>query len=341
VTAFVTGAPGWLGTRLVEWLGQGRPELDVPARPVRCLVHPRADGAALGPSASVTLSMGDLRNPQDLSRFLEGGAGATVFHCAGIIHPTRGVKELYQVNVEGTRNLLAAAAAVGVRRFVYMSSSSPLGCNPRPDQLFDETAPYHPYMHYGRSKMQAEIAVREAPADLETVIIRSPWFYGPNQPARQSLFFSLIRRGKFPLVGNGENRRSMAYVDNICQGLLLADRVDRARGQTYWIADRRPYSMNEILATVEEVMERDFGVTPRRTRTRLPWLASEMAGLTDAGLQTLGLYHQKIHVLSEMNKTIACSVVKAESELGFSPKVDLAEGMRRSLAWMRERGIGF
>jgi nucleoside-diphosphate-sugar epimerase len=53
----------------------------------------------------------------------------------------------------------------------------------------------------------------------------------------------------------------------------------------------------------------------------------------------VGLYQQKLHVLSEMNKTIACTVAKAERELGYRPEVDLAEGMRRSMAWMKERGI--
>jgi nucleoside-diphosphate-sugar epimerase len=342
---FVTGAPGWLGTRLVDCLINGLPGLDpptLPGRRVRCLVRSGADTAALtalGPA--VELCQGDLRNTDDLARFLAGGAGGTVFHCAGVIHPTGGVKELFAVNAGGTRNLLAAAAAAGVRRFVHMSSNSPLGCNRKPDEVFDETAPYHPYMAYGRSKMQGEIAVDEASAagKLETAIVRSPWFYGPNQPARQSLFFSMIKRGKFPLVGNGENRRSMAYIDTICQGLLLCERVARAKGQTYWIADRRPYSMNEILTTVEDVMEKDFGVTPARKRMRLPWLAGEVAGAADATMQAVGLYHQKIHVLSEMNKTIACTVAKAENELGFRAQVDLAEGMRRSLTWMRERGI--
>jgi nucleoside-diphosphate-sugar epimerase len=338
VKAFVTGAPGWLGSRLVECLSEGLPGIEPGGRPVRCLVLPGQEA----PSTAQAVR-GDLRSPQDLQRFLEGAAGGTVFHCAGIIHPTRGVKEFYQVNVEGTRNLLAAAEAAGVRRFVHMSSNSPLGFNPRRDHLFDESAPYHPYRHYGRSKMQAEQAVGEAGSRgrLETVIVRSPWFYGPNQPPRQSLFFSMIRRGKFPVVGDGENRRSMAYVDNICQGLLLGEKVERARGGTYWIADRRPYSMNEIIRTVEEVMERDFGIVPARKRLRLPALLGDLAGLADGALQAVGLYHQKVHVLSEMNGTIACSVARAEAELGFAPTVELAEGMRRSLAWMRARGIEF
>jgi nucleoside-diphosphate-sugar epimerase len=337
VTAIVTGAPGWLGTRLV-WHLAGQGAASIASRQVRCLVEPGADTQELVALGAQPVE-GDLRSAESLTALFTGGA-STVFHCAGVIHPTRGVRQLYQVNVEGTKNLLAAAAKAGVRRFVHVSSNSPLGTNPRPDHVFDESAPYHPYMHYGRSKMLAEQAVNAAEG-LETVIIRPPWFYGPNQPARQTLFFTMIRTGKVPLVGSGENRRSMAYVDNICQGLLLAESVDGARGQTYWIADRRPYTMNEIITTIEDVMERDFKVKPARKRMRLPAVASSVAWLADKTLQGAGLYHQKLHVLSEMDKTIACTVEKAERELGYRPEVDLAEGMRRSMAWMKERGISW
>jgi|tagenome__1003787_1003787.scaffolds.fasta_scaffold20949465_3 nucleoside-diphosphate-sugar epimerase len=327
--ALVTGAPGWLGTTLVgELVGAGRR--------VRCLTLPGADVTPLRGAETVT---GDVTDPSSLGRLFAEGRGATVFHCAGIIHPTRGTRQLFAVNVQGTKDLLAAARQAGVRRFVHVSSNSPLGCNRRPTDVFDESAPYHPYMKYGRSKMLAELAVREAGGDLETVIIRPPWFYGPNQPARQSLFFTMIRTGKVPLVGDGENRRSMAYVDNICQGLRLAEQVPAAKGQIYWIADRRPYSMNEIITTIEEVMDRDFGVIPARKRVRLPGLASEAALAVDRVMQAAGLYHPKIHVLSEMNRTIACSVARAERELGYDPKIELREGMRRSMTWMRERGL--
>ena len=133
----------------------------------------------------------------------------------------------------------------------------------------------------------------------------------------------------------------MAYVDNLCQGLLLAAMIERAAGQLYWIADRRPYAMNEVIDTVERLLETEFGQTCAHKRMRLPGLASAAAYGVDFALQSLGLYHQKIHVLSEMNKTIACSVAKAEKELGYRPTVELEEGMRRSLRWCVDRGIRF
>lgn len=344
--ALVTGAPGWLGSRLIETLVTGLPDVPSlargnPERPIRSLVlpgQPVAELRAMRPGGSVV--EGDLTRPDSLAPFFLDAEGSTVFHCAGVIHPTRGVKQFYEVNERGTRNLVEAAERAGVRRFVHVSSNSPIGCNPSRDHLFDEFSPYNPYMNYGRSKKLGEDIVNAARdrGRIETVIIRPPWFYGVRQPARQSLFFTMIKNGGAPIVGGGENRRSMAYVDNICQGLMLCERTPEAAGNTYWIADRRPYTMNEIVDTVERLLETEFDFPVKHSRLRLPGIASDIALAADKVIQGVGLYHQKIHVLSEMNRTIACSIARAERELGYDPKIALEEGMRRSIAWVLEHG---
>jgi len=339
----VSGAAGWLGSRLVASLLSGLPEHAALAMPpadlrLRCLLLPGQEAAPLKKlSSRIEIITGDIRNLADCERFCHGAEGAILFHTAGIIHPRR-VAEFYEINVDGTKHLLDAAIKAGVKRAVVVSSNSPCGCNPHPDHLFDELSPYRPYMDYGRSKMLMEIAVKERAERIETVLIRAPWFYGPNQPSRQTLFFQMVRDGKAPIVGGGNNLRSMAYVDNLCQGLILAAITGRAAGQTYWIADKRPYSMNEIIDTIERLLETEFGHTCAHKRMRLPGIFSEVAWLVDRSLQAAGVYHQKIHVLSEMNKTIACSIVLAESELGYQPTIALEEGMRRSLRWCGENG---
>src|SRR5881296_2702547 len=119
----VTGALGWLGRGLLHALTDGLPDYEALATPdpdVQIRGLDLASGRADGDR--VELTAGDLRSPADCARFCDGAAG-------GIIHPGR-VREFYEVNVEGTRNLLAAAAAAGVRRAVIMSSNSPCGCNP-------------------------------------------------------------------------------------------------------------------------------------------------------------------------------------------------------------------
>jgi nucleoside-diphosphate-sugar epimerase len=343
--ALVTGCPGWLGNRLLHFLredhpdwpqGRERPRFDR----IRSLALPGAPRDRLREIApGLEVVEGDVRDPASLSRFFEGAAGATVFHLAGLIHPHR-VRELYDVNARGTENVIEAAAAAGAARIVATSSNSPAGAAKDPSVRFDESTRDDPYLAYGRSKQIAEAALREAQAAgrVEAVILRPCWFYGPEQPPRQTLFFKMIKDGKAPIVGSGEAMRSMSYVDNTSLGLLLAAASDRASGETYWIADRRPYSMNEIVDTVEDVLERDFSMDVAHKRMRLPNIASGVAYAVDASMQSVGLYQQKIHVLSEMNKTIACRIDKAERELGYKPGVELREGMRRSVEWCLANG---
>ncbi len=346
----VSGARGWLGQGLIDALVRGLPEAErletpLPGLRIRGLILPGQDAAALREiSERIEVIEGDVRSEVDCRRFCADAKGAILFHTAGVVHPRR-VRDFYEVNVDGTAKLLDAAAASGVRRAVVVSSNSPCGCNPHRDHRFDERSPYRPYMNYGRSKMEMELAVRarqEAGA-IETVILRPPWFYGPRQPPRQTLFFRMIRDGKMPIVGGGENRRSMVYIDNLSQAMILAAATEPAAGETYWIADRRPYTINEVVDTVERLLEEEFGQVCAHRRRRLPGVVSLLARAVDSGLQAVGIYQQKIHVLSEMNQTIACSIEKAQQELGYCPAVGLEEGMRRSLRWLAEhnRGGGF
>jgi nucleoside-diphosphate-sugar epimerase len=86
-------------------------------------------------------------------------------------------------------------------------------------------------------QMELQIKQLEAAGRSRTVIVRPPWFYGPNQPSRQVLFFSMIRSAQGTHSRLGNNLRSMVYTDNLCAGLVLAGFVEKARGEIYWIAD--------------------------------------------------------------------------------------------------------
>jgi nucleoside-diphosphate-sugar epimerase len=96
--------------------------------------------------------------------------------------------------------------------------------------------------------------------------------------------------------------------------------------------------MTEIIETVANLLSVDFNMKVSKRTIQLPWVIGQLAQFIDGFLQSLGFYHQKIHVLSEMNKTIACNIAKAKRELGYQPRVDLKEGMRRSIKWVLESG---
>lgn len=335
--AVVTGVPGWLGTSLARALAQGAKFRSITTEPrrVRCIVQPGLDTKpleALGDNIEIVRA--DLRDERAVLDLCQGAT--SVFHAAGIIHPRR-VQELYDINVKGTQNILKAAISAKARRFVFISSNSPAGLNDTPGRLMSEDDPPRPYLNYGLSKLQSEWLVNDAHRQglIEGTILRPCWFYGPNQPRRQSRFFSMIKNGNPIVIGRGDNLRSMSYIDNTVQGILLADAVERAAGQTYWITDKRPYSFIEIIHTVAKVLEVD--VRPRY----LPSFGSDVARLVDSLLQMSGLYNQEIHVAGELAASIAVSIDKARRELGYDPEIELEEGMRRSIAWCHENGIRF
>ena len=100
-------------------------------------------------------------------------------------------------------------------------------------------------------------------------------FYGPNQPQRQTKIYKMIRDGKVPVIGSGENKRSMACTINIAQGLIGAALNTIAIGETYWIADKIPYSFNDI--TVIRSNDKRFNFVCKNTELRLPNLVSSFA----------------------------------------------------------------
>ena len=335
----VTGAGGWLGTALMHALtdgggGWGR------TGTMRPLVTNRIEFERLRQLGQhVQPVIGDITKPSTLEALVAGCSGEIdVIHTAGVIHPRR-VADFDTVNHHGTRAVLALAAANRARRVVHVSSNSPFGTNPHSGDRFRNDEPYDPYYGYGRSKMAAELAVLEAvDAGLDAVIVRPPWFYGPHQPPRQTTFFMMVRAGKFPVIGSGEQVRSMAYADNLVQGVLRAELVPTPAGRGWWIADARPYTINEIVATVGRALE-DEGLSVRPNSVRLPAIAGRIAEIADAAVQRTGRYVQQIHVLGEMDKNIACDISTARAELGYEPEVELSEGMRRSIRWCLQQGL--
>jgi nucleoside-diphosphate-sugar epimerase len=333
-TAVVTGAAGWLGQNLVRALAPHRER-------VRCLVRDADDASLLsvvGPSVETVV--GDVRDPAALDALFDGIGPATVFHAAGVIHPEGKIRSLFDVNVGGTQLTLDRARRAGAVRFVHVSSNSPFGANPSPVDRFTEDSPYNPYMSYGQSKLEAEQLVMRSyeHGDLQTVILRPPWFYGPFQPARQTQFLGAVRRGRFPLVGDGTQQRSMVFTGNLVHGLLLAETADKAPGNAYWIADAQPYQLNDIFETIRAALEAEGLTVSERRPIRIPALVGSIAETADKFVQDRGRYVQAVHVLGELKDTIACDISRARAELGYEPPTALLDGMRESIRWCLANG---
>jgi nucleoside-diphosphate-sugar epimerase len=331
-TAVVTGAAGWLGQNLVRALPHER---------VRALVHHPDEAAAIElANPNIEVVAGDVRDPAVVDRLFDGvAAGATVFHAAGVIHPRR-PRDFYDVNVGGTQNVVDRARRAQAQRFVHVSSNSPFGANPTNDHRFTEADAFDPYMGYGKSKHEAELLVQRSHhrGDVAAVIVRPPWFYGPFQPARQTQWLRTVRQGRFPLVGDGTNKRSMVFTGNLVHGLLRAEAAPaEATGRAYWIADAEPYAMADVLDTVRRAFEEE-GMAATHRQPRLPRLVGVVAERMDGFLQQMGKYVQPLHVLGELKDTIACDITEARRALGYHPETTLLGGMRASIRWCIERG---
>tara|TARA_B110000027_G_scaffold61624_1_gene66202 strand:- start:8562 stop:9611 length:1050 start_codon:yes stop_codon:yes gene_type:complete len=329
---FVTGANGWLGYQLVKTLLEGDEDVIDNFNNNNCRVTSfilNGDEKSKISSHNINHSIyeGDIRNIDDCKSFFKDTENSILFHLAGIIHP-KNTSEFYDINYEGTKNVVESAILSGIKKIVVMSSNSPIGCNKDKFSPFNEESKYNPYMHYGKSKMMMEkYLIEKINKGVDITIIRSPWFYGDNMPKRQLIFYKMIQNGYVPVIGNGENLRSKAHIKNIIQGLLKTTFYEISKGKIYWIADEKPYSYNFIIDTTRKIMKEKFDLKTKKANIKLPFFFGQIAQLCDYVLQYLSFYNQKIHVLSELNKNIYCSIETAKKEIDFKPKINFESGM--------------
>jgi len=341
----ITGASGWLGRNLLNALIYGSSIYQklpmVSAENITILLNSPEEEHLFKNFAGIKIVYGDIRSKSTCSQLLLDGEGALIFHTAGIIHPNLFSSDFNSINFQGTVNLVTAAIDTRAKRIIAISSNSAFGFNQDNKTLFTEKSPYNPYMKYGQSKVLMEEYIKQIHNDdlIETVIIRVPWFYGPFQPDRQATFYEMIKNGKVPVVGDGSNKRSMVYTENLVQGCILSAYSSVASGKAYWISDKNPYSMNEIITTIASVLSNDFQIRCIDRKINLPLITSDIARHIDTAIQSFGLYNKKIHVLSEMSRSICCDPSLAIDELFYDPKIELRDGIRNSVQWMVDNNI--
>ena len=207
---FITGAGGWLGKSLVKNILDGKYGCGlVSPKDITAFCFPGEDIKFLN-DLGIKICQGDIRDIEAIKLFLKEAQGGTVIHLCGIIHPKLKTSDFFDINYLGTKHVLQIAKQNAVKKIVLMSSNSPIGCNKsnNDEEAFDEKSAFNPYMKYGQSKFLLEKAAADFILNHQNpkvTVVRAPWFYGPNQPARQTLFFQLIKEGKFPIIGDGNN----------------------------------------------------------------------------------------------------------------------------------------
>jgi nucleoside-diphosphate-sugar epimerase len=249
-----------------------------------------------------------------------------IIHLAARVHVMRDtaldpLTEFLKANLHGTINLAIQAANAGIKRFVYVSSIKVNGEQTSEVRGFTEADPVDPQDPYAISKWQAEIALREIAAErgLEVVIVRTPLVYGPGVKGNFIRLLKAADKG-IPLpLANAHNLRSLLYVGNMVDALLLCATQPAAAGQTYLLGDDEDVSTSALLRSLGEAMGRPARLF--RFHPVLLKLAGRMAGKAGQVERLLG--------------SLRVDSGKIRRELNWKPPYTLQQGLQATAAWYR------
>ena len=328
----VTGASGFIGGHLAE-------RLVAEGHPVRCLVRESSDTTRLE-RLGVELAPGALEDPRSLHRAAEGCG--YVLHCGAMVSDWGTVAEIERVNVAGTRHLLEASARASVRRFVHVSSTDIYGypgC-----AAVEETHPPGTFRNwYAQTKLGAESEVRRVAAShgLETVIVRPSTVWGPRATEVVGEIGGAMRGGYMLLVDRGRAIAGLVYIDNLIDAMMLALRHDAASGEAFNVTDGLPVTWKQFTDGLAA------GIGAAQARFSMPYrLASGVGVCLEEGYRLLRrttrlsapalLSRQAVHI---MGTDQDFSNRKARELLGWEPRVDYAQGLAATVAWLRDEHL--
>jgi len=324
--ALVTGATGFIGSNVVRALLERGYQ-------VRALTREGSNLSNLA-GLDVELAVGDVRERASLERAMEGCD--CLFHLAAAYALwTPDPQPIYDINVDGTVNALAAARAAGVHKVVYTSSESTIGIarngEPGTEALFAE--PDELAGHYKRSKYLAEqVALRASEDGLDVVVVNptTPIGRGDIRPTPTGQIVVDFLNGRMPAyVNTGLN---LVDVDDVAVGHVLA--LEKGRPGERYILGNKNLTLKEILAALGRVTGR------RAPRLRLPlWVALGAAYVSEFTARRVTGGPPRIPVtgvkVARHFRYFDCS--KAVRELGM-PQTPIEEALDKAVRWFREHG---
>lgn len=324
----VTGGNGFVGHHLIRAL-MNRGDR------IRVLALPGEDTSSLE-QLNVHVHRGDIRDYDSLVPAVHGVDA--IIHLAAMMHVWRPLADYRDVNVDGTVNVCHAAMAANVNRVVHMSSSSVYGMSWR--GLVDETFPLAPFDDpYAVTKAEGDLAVqRMIERDgLRAVILRPDQIFGPGDRLHFGEMADRLQAGHGIVVGRGDNHMPLVYVSDVVQALLLALDHDKAPGEAFNITAGMPLTQREFLAAVAE----DIGGTP--PRLRVPRALLYPASVVAEGLAKIAGGPSRPPI-TRLGVAFRCADVRFSAEkarrvLGFEPRVELRDGIRKTAEWYLS-GIG-
>jgi UDP-glucuronate 4-epimerase len=308
----VTGGAGFIGSHLVDALlkrGHSVAVLDN-FDPFYARAIKEQNVSAHRQNPHWCLIEADLRDDSTLERVLAGQSFDVIVHLAAKagVRPSIDDPVAYQdVNVRGTQNLLEFARRSGIRQFIFASSSSVYGVNPRVP--WSETdAVLQPISPYASTKVSGELLghVYSHLYDIRFIALRFFTVYGPRQRPDLAIhkFARLIGSGKpIPVFGKGETRRDYTYVDDVVQGVLAAIDYTRTAYEVINLGNNQTVTLREMIAGLELALGK---------KAIIDWLPEQPG---------------------DVPQTWA-DISRAQALLGYSPSTTYIDGVKRFVEWL-------
>ncbi|WP_449555180.1 NAD-dependent epimerase/dehydratase family protein [Lelliottia amnigena] len=306
------GASGFVGTRLIEIT---QSDLEV--------TNLDKQQSYFYPDITV---LGDVRQQDQLDQAL-AGFNTVVLLAAEHRDDVSPTSLYYDVNVQGTRNVLAAMEKNGVKNIIFTSSVAVYGLNKvNPD----ETHPHDPFNHYGKSKWQAEEVLREwfnkAPTEHSLTIIRPTVIFGERNRGNVYNLLKQIAGGKFAMVGAGTNFKSMAYVGNIVDFIKFRLINVKPGYDVYNYVDKPDLNMNQLVTEVEKSLNKKI------PSVHLPYALGMLGGYC---FDILSKVTGKKYAISAVRVKKFCATTQFDASKvhasGFKAPYSLSQGLDRTL----------
>ncbi|RPE13242.1 NAD-dependent epimerase/dehydratase family protein [Chitinophaga lutea] len=239
----------------------------------------------------------------------------------------------YKVNVEGTANVLKAMNRAGIKKIIFTSSVAVYGLNKDNPDEYQEVDPFN---HYGKSKWEAEEVLRtwyrEAPEERTLIIIRPTVVFGPGNKGNVYNLLNQISSGKFLMIGDGNNKKSMAFVENITAFIKFCIVSDMTGYHLFNYADKPDMTTNELVSQAEKSLDRKI------LRLRIPYFIGYIGGLS---LDIIAKVLRMKFSISAVRIKKFCATTQFSAEKvrqsGFKAPFSLDEGLNKTILSILKR----
>lgn len=308
----IIGGSGFVGTRLVTELGVSN-----------CFIFDKK----LSPYYPSITTIGDIRNSTEI-KLAKGKEHIVILLAAEHKDDVSPSSLYYNVNVEGTKNVLKKMDEYGIKQLVFTSSVAVYGLN---KENPDENHTHDPFNHYGKSKWEAEKVIKEwyegSPEGKSVTIIRPTVIFGERNRGNVYNLLRQISSGKFLMIGNGENRKSMAYVGNVVAFIKHRIEKNEPGCHVFNYVDKPDLTMYQLTRVIEEKMSLKI------SNLKIPYWLGMLGGY---GFDVLAKLTGKKFSISSVRVKKFCASTQFNATKAyedFKAPFSLNDGIKRTLEY--------